>query len=211
MVNLFQTLFYKDFFNPIILPCLIISVCLLGIYIGSKYYYSDLQNKLNNLDKNTMDHISKFSRIHYIINIIFTMIHLVFVSILIITIIYYMVNGTELLPFSYYLQLQCVILLFSFTTFMSLAIPNIETSIVENIYINYLKHNITEFLFGRLTPLIILTSYSLIFIKYNMNGIKQLNSSLWHQIAILTITIFLFIRDIFFIVNGFKNINTLHL
>jgi hypothetical protein len=214
MVNIFQNVFYKDFFYPIILPSIIVFFAMLGVYIGSRYYYSDIENKLvllrNNVNTTYIDHINRLSKIHYYTNIVFITTHCILVAILTMTIIFYMITGREMLRISYYTQLRLAILLFSINTFLSLAVPDVEVSLIESYYIGYIKNNMTNFFFQRLTPMLILITYSLIFIRYNINGVKNISSSRWHQVAILIITVFLFVRDIFFITDAFKNLKEIN-
>jgi hypothetical protein len=219
-----RNIIFKDFIQPVIIPILTISIVIYLMYRGSQYYSinikDDLESEMTKLSKLTitgkikedepipfLDYFKAKEDFHYKTILVISIIEIINEGIILSLLLLFLFGFSNLIISTYKYQIIILILLLYLKTLVSLAIPNIQTSIMEYFYLQFIKNNKYHFLFNQLNMVAIAMSVALI---YTVNFIffgKSVTMSKWHQIALLIVLTYKISKDIYNYTESIKNIN----
>jgi hypothetical protein len=219
-----RDIFFKDFIQPVIIPILTVAVVIYLMHIGSQYYsiniINDLENELTKLGKLSitkkikedepipfLDYFKVKEDFHYKSILSISVLEIINEGIILLLLLLFLLGFSNLITITYKYQIVILIVLLNLKTIVSLTIPNIQTSIVEYLYLQFIKNNQYHFLFNQLNMVAIAMSIALIYtVNFILFG-KPITLSIWHQITLSLVLTYKISKDIYNYKESLKKIN----
>jgi hypothetical protein len=219
-----RNIFFKDFIQPVVIPILAIGILIYLMYRGSKYYSlnikDDLETELTKLGKLTvtgkikendpipfLDYFKTKEDFHYKSILTISVVEIINEGIILILLVLFLLGFSSLIKSTYKYQIIILMMLLYLKTIVSLAMPNIQTSILEYFYLYFITNNKYHLLFNQLNMVAIAMSIAFIYTSNFIFFGKPITLSKWHQLTLIIVLTYKITKDIYNYRESVKNIN----
>jgi hypothetical protein len=215
--------FYKDFVQPIIIPVVGVLIIFGLTYTGSKYYSKDIKKfiitKLINESEDSQAFVNKLrntnivklfknkENIHYGLIIGISSLEILNDILLLALVFLFTIGVSQLVLLTYKIQIIIMIVLLYLKTIISIAIPTVHVSLLEQLYLEYSNKNIDSVVFDQLNIVSFAMSFGLIYTLNYIKYGKSITISNWHLVTLHIILFYKLLKDMFNIKKSIENMN----